>query len=95
MPGIIVVPGLMLRLFYYRANGNVEIIRDRDFVASDYQDRNVIVYGNADNNAAWSALLGDCPLQVRDGSLTLGDKTLSGANYGAYYIYPKHDSDVG
>jgi pimeloyl-ACP methyl ester carboxylesterase len=81
-------------MFYYRANGNVEIIKDRDFVAADYKDRNVIVYGNADNNRAWKKLLTACPLQVKNGSLTLGNKTLKGKNYGAYYIYKRNDSDV-
>jgi pimeloyl-ACP methyl ester carboxylesterase len=81
-------------LFYYRANGNVEIVRDRDFIPGDYKDRNVIIYGNADNNRAWKKLLSDCPLQVKKGELTFGGKTLSGDNYGAYYIYPKHDSDI-
>ena len=43
--------------FYYRANGNVEMIKDTDFSLKKYADRNVILYGNKDNNSAWKALL--------------------------------------
>ena len=80
-------------MFYYRANGNVEIISDRDFNSYTYTDRNVIIYGNASNNTAWNTLLSDCPLQVKNGSLSLGKKQMNGSNYGAYFIYRKNDSD--
>ena len=79
--------------FYYRANGNVELIRDIDFTLAKYKDRNVIIYGNASNNRAWNKLLANAPLQVRKGKLTLGGKTLSGDQYGGYFIYPRKDSD--
>ena len=80
--------------FYYRANGNVEVVKDTDFVATDYPDRNVILYGNRDNNAAWNSLLQDSPLQVANGSLRLGDRKLDGDQHGAFFICPRHDSDV-
>ena len=80
-------------MFYYRANGNVEMISDRGFDPSHYTHRNVIIYGNANNNAAWNSLLSDCPLQVKSGSLSLGGKNMNGDNYGAYFIYRKNDSD--
>lgn len=78
--------------FYYRANGNVEIVPDTDFVSANHVDRNVILYGNQDNNAAWESLLQGAPLQVANGSLQLGDRTLTGDHYGAYVIYPRKDS---
>jgi hypothetical protein len=79
-------------MFYYRANGNVEMISDREFDLVKYADRNVIIYGNASNNTAWNKLLSNCPLQVKNGSLTLGNKTLDGDNYGSYFIYKRNDS---
>lgn len=79
-------------MFYYRANGNVEMVSDKEFDLNNYTDRNVILYGNATNNSAWNKLLADCPLQVRNGSLSLGGKTLTGNNLGAYYIYKRKDS---
>jgi pimeloyl-ACP methyl ester carboxylesterase len=79
-------------MFYYRANGNVEMISDREFDLVKYADRNVIIYGNASNNTAWNKLLSNCPLQVKNRSLTLGNKTLDGDNYGSYFIYKRNDS---
>ena len=81
-------------MFYYRANGNVEIVKDSDFDPAKYAGRNVVLYGNADNNGAWDALLSDCPLQVKKGSLVFGDKNLSGDQYGAYFIYRNNANDM-
>ncbi len=80
--------------FYYRANGNVEMVSDKDFDPCKYADRNVILYGNADNNRAWKKLLSDALLQVKDGKLNLGETVLTGDQYGGYFIYPRPDSDV-
>ena len=79
--------------FWYRANGNIEIIKDTDFSAEKYPDQNVILYGNSNNNAAWKYLLNSCPLQVSDGKLELDDKALIGEEWGAYFIYPRQDSE--
>ena len=79
--------------FYYRANGNVELIRDSDFSLQAYQDRNVILYGNRDNHSAWAALLEDCPIDVGRGQIRVGDRQLSGDGYGGYFVYPRPDSD--
>lgn len=80
--------------FYYRANGNVEIVKDTDFDLNAFSDRNIIVYGNSDNNAAWDLLLEDSPIQVDNGAITVGNRKLVGGNLGAFYIYPRKDSDV-
>ncbi|MEH6407467.1 MAG: alpha/beta hydrolase [Leeuwenhoekiella sp.] len=80
--------------FWYRANGNIEIIKDTDFKKSNYPDQNIILYGNSDNNSAWKGLLNKSPLQVSDNTLTLGDKTLKGNQWGAYFIYPREDSNI-
>lgn len=80
--------------FYYRANGNVEMIKDTDFSLKKYADRNVIVYGNKDNNAAWKVLLKDSPIQVKNNAVSFGDKILSGHQWGLYFAVPRTDSDV-
>lgn len=80
--------------FWYRANGNVELVSDAQFSAGDYQDRNVVIYGNRDNNLAWNLLLKDCPLQVSNNKVSFGDTNLSGSGWGAYFIYPRSDSDT-
>ncbi|MCG8308485.1 MAG: alpha/beta hydrolase [Cytophagales bacterium] len=80
--------------FYYRGNGNVELVKDTDFSPEKYPDQNVILYGNSSNNAAWKDLLNACPMQVSDGILTLGTKTKEGPQWGAYFIYPRPDSQT-
>ncbi|NKI27139.1 prolyl oligopeptidase family serine peptidase [Arenibacter sp. 6A1] len=80
--------------FYYRANGNVEMIKDTDFSLKKYADRNVILYGNKDNNTAWKVLLKDSPIQVKKNEVSIGDKTLSGNQWGMYFTVPRKDSDV-
>ena len=51
--------------FWYRGNGSVECVSDADFLESgreqEFRDRNVILYGNAENNGAWTVLLGEEP----------------------------------
>ncbi|MCA9008599.1 MAG: prolyl oligopeptidase family serine peptidase, partial [Planctomycetaceae bacterium] len=64
--------------FWYRGNASVEFIADTQFDAAATKDRTVVLYGNADNNSAWNALLGSSPIQVRDGSITVGEKTFKG-----------------
>jgi pimeloyl-ACP methyl ester carboxylesterase len=80
--------------FYYRGNGSIDIISDKEFKSDKYKDRSVILYGNATTNAAWKTLLADCPIQVKRGEITVGDKKISGNEFGAYFIYPRKDSKV-
>ena len=70
----------------------MELIKDTDFDLESFADRNVILYGNRDNHAAWNLLLEDCPIQVMKGSMRIGDRHLSG-DFGAYFIHPRKDSD--
>lgn len=79
--------------FWYRANGNVELIPDTEFQPEKYPDQNVIVYGNKDNHSAWEKLLKESPLQVENDKLTMGELVLSGSGWGTYFIVPRPDSD--
>jgi len=55
----------------YRANGDANLMSDAQFLAGDFKDRNVIVYGNADTNRAWNAVFDDdCPIQAKRGVMT-------------------------
>ncbi len=78
--------------FWYRGNGNVELLQDTSFSLEAFPDRNVILYGNRDQNSAWDKLLKDCPLQIRKGALSIGDRLLLGEHFGALFIYPRKDS---
>jgi len=79
--------------FWYRANGTIEIVKDVDFKLENYADRNVIVYGNKDNNSAWRKLLDKSPIQVSRNQILFGDKKLLGKQWGLYFTVPRKDSD--
>lgn len=79
--------------FWYRANGKVDLIKDTEFKVSDFKDRNVIIYGNKSNNAAWNKLLKKAPIQVSDNKIEIGSKVLRGPQFGAYFIYPNQESE--
>ena len=80
--------------FWYRANGNIEIVKDIDFSLNAYKDRNIVIYGNKDNNDAWSLLLKDNPIQVKNNQINFNGKLLSGNQWGMYFIVPRKDSDI-
>ena len=80
--------------FEYIGNGSIEIITDKEFSNASYIDRNVVLYGNKNNNVAWNTLLRDCPIQVSNNQLQIGDKILKGEKWGSYFIYPRYDSDI-
>ena len=81
-------------VWYYRGNGAVDIVADKDFKPAAYRDRGVIIYGNATTNKAWKTLLAKCPVQVQRGSVQVGDKKYTGTDLGAYFMWPRPDSDV-
>ncbi len=80
--------------FYYRGNGNIELVKDTDFSPEKYPDQNVIIYGNRDNNMAWKSLLNTCPLQVENGKFSMQNRSFDGDEIGIYFIYPRADSDI-
>lgn len=80
--------------WYYRGNGAVDIIMDKEFSAPKYQGRNIILYGNAQNNAAWKKLLKDCPIQVSNSQITAGQHSWKGDDLAAYYIWPQQDNKL-
>jgi poly(3-hydroxybutyrate) depolymerase len=79
--------------FWYRGNGSVDVVPDTAFDPSAERDRNVILYGHADGNGAWRALLGDSPVQVRRGSVRVGGRTEKGDDLACLFLRPRPDSD--
>ncbi len=79
--------------FWYRGNGAVDVIPDTLFDPSNNRDRHVILYGNADTNAAWAALLGGSPIQVRRGVITIGPREIRGDDLACLFIRPRPGSD--
>ncbi|MEX0362180.1 MAG: alpha/beta hydrolase, partial [Allomuricauda sp.] len=80
--------------FYYRANGSVELVADVDFSPKAYPNRNIVLYGNSDNNSAWNKLLKHFPVQIKDNQVTLDGKEIKGNQWGLYFIAPRQDSDT-
>lgn len=78
--------------FYYRGNGAIDIISDKDFSLKKFKDRSVILYGNSSTNAAWKLLLSESPIQVKRGQVSVDSKLVNGTNLGVYFTYPRKDS---
>ncbi|MBC3785638.1 alpha/beta hydrolase-fold protein [Spirosoma utsteinense] len=80
--------------WYYRGNGAVEIVADNAFDPALYKDRGVILFGNQTTNRAWPGLLATCPIQVTRGELVIGNERYKGDGFGAYFIWPRADSQT-
>ena len=80
--------------FAYRGNGSFELVADTDLPGKLQQepDRNVILYGDAVSNAAYAALLPDCPIRVDPGQLKVGDRAYSGEDLAAFFVFPSPTS---
>ncbi|MHC4917935.1 MAG: carboxylesterase family protein, partial [Planctomycetota bacterium] len=80
--------------FGYRGNASVDVIPDSAFGAAATADRSVILYGNADTNGAWTALLSESPVQVTRGQITVGQREFTGDDLAALFIRPRPGSDI-
>jgi pimeloyl-ACP methyl ester carboxylesterase len=80
--------------FWYRGNGFIQIVLDSSFDPAKDPNHNVVLYGNADTNAAWSALLGKGPVQVKSGSVVVGGRETKGDDLGCLFVRPRPGSDV-
>lgn len=74
--------------WYYRGNGAVDIITDKEYSRAKYAGRNVVLIGNASTNSAWNSLLSDSPVKVTRGSVRVGDKSFQGDDLVAYFVWP-------
>jgi dienelactone hydrolase len=81
-------------MFWVRGNAGIEVIPDTAFDPARYKDRSVILYGNADTNAAWAKLLAGSPVEVRNGRARIGERLYEGADLAAYFVRPRPGSDV-
>jgi len=82
--------------FWYRGNGSVDVVADVNFNPHDasMKDRSVILYGNADTNAAWPALLAGSPVVVTRDAITVGVRRLAGDHFACVFVRPRPGSDV-
>ncbi len=80
--------------FWYRGNGSVDVWSDKEFLATGEPDRSVILYGHAESNSAWGALLSESPVQVARGSIMIGTRAIKEDGLGCLFIQPRPGSDV-
>jgi hypothetical protein len=81
--------------FWYRGNSGVEVLSDKAFLRERADDRNVVIYGNSETNAAWDSLVGKAPVSVRRGKFALGGREMTGDDLGVMFIYPRSGSRSG
>jgi hypothetical protein len=55
--------------------------------------RNVVLYGNADTNAAWPELLRHSPVQVQRGRVRVAKREVAGDDLVCLFCWPRAGSD--
>ena len=80
-------------VFSYRGNGSVDVVADRSFDPSAHPERHVVLYGTADDHGLWGELLGDSPVQVGAGRLSVGERVLEGDDLTVLLVRPHPHSD--
>jgi len=74
--------------FWYRGNGAVDVIPDREFDAKTHGKRNVILYGTRDSNSATKALIPENEYHFWKGSAKVGDRTTDRTDVGIMMLRP-------
>lgn len=80
--------------FWYRGNGSIEVVADSQFDPTHDRDRGVILYGHREMNSAWPALLGDSPVQVDRGGVTVGPRRIKGSDLACLFLRPRPGSEI-
>ncbi len=80
--------------YWYQLNGSVDVVSDTEFDPAADPDRDVVLYGNRTTNAAWRSLLGDSPVQVATGGLTVGEREFRGRSFACLFVRPRTGSAV-
>ncbi|MDR4989149.1 MAG: prolyl oligopeptidase family serine peptidase [Bacteroidales bacterium] len=80
--------------FLYRGNSSVDVMADTLFSPGAYPERNVILYGNAENNAAWKLLLDEADIRVYNDHILFGNSRIEGDDLGALFVYPRPGSQT-
>ena len=82
--------------WWVRGNGTFEIITDTAFDPKQYLTRNVVLYGNHDQNGAWAKVLGDtAPIDVRNGAFVGPTSRHGGDDIAVMFVHPRADCDQG
>ncbi|MFN0206803.1 MAG: prolyl oligopeptidase family serine peptidase [Planctomycetota bacterium] len=81
-------------VLWMRGNGSIDVVSDSEFNSKAFADRNVILYGNSETNAAWGAALGACPININKKGVFAGAQKFEGPEYGCLFVYPRAGSNV-
>jgi len=80
-------------VFWYRGNGSMDVVPDFKFRSTNYPGRSVVLYGHRNSNSAWKSLLHDSPVDVRRGSIKIGQRTLQGQDLACLFLRPRPGED--
>lgn len=86
--------------WWYRGNGDCPVMSDVEFQSAGgndlgyYRGGNIILYGNRESNLLWPEVVPeDCPLDVAEYGIRLGDEVWEGDDALALAVYRRKDSD--
>lgn len=85
--------------WWYRGNGYTRVLTDAEFLDELRHEggalpfeRNVIVYGNRTDNAAWTAVVPeDAAFDATDTRIRVGDDVFEGDDLAGAFVYPRRD----
>jgi dienelactone hydrolase len=86
--------------FKYRGNGAFEVISDRELLGAPAgsaladPDRNIILYGNSDTNAAWPSVLGGDDLELTREVVRIGSGRHEAGDHALLALRPRLGSDL-
>lgn len=75
--------------WFYRGNGDCDVVSDVEFAGMKHQGRSLILYGNRTTNAAWDGLVKNPDFAVERGMVRLGERSWRGKDLGALVCLPK------
>jgi poly(3-hydroxybutyrate) depolymerase len=78
---------------WYQGNSSLDVLPDTLYDPAADPDRNAILYGNADTHRHWQALWTGDDVDLRRGTLTMGDRVLSGDDLALLAVRPRPGSD--
>lgn len=77
--------------FWYRGNGSIDLVADRDFSLEGTAGRGVVLYGNRDINTAWKLLIRDDEVDLRAGKVRIGGREFRGNDLACLFVRPRPD----
>jgi len=81
-------------MWRYRGNGDVDVVPDIGFDAAREPDRGVVLYGNAETNAAWPVLLGKSPVTFDRKGVDIDGRRIEGDGLACLFLRPRPDSEI-